>query len=319
VVVAAVDVMSRLRTWATTVVAAADTAVAVAAVDPVLAAATTTFRSDREAHASSRNAPRTRGNGSCITALGGAESLEATMRDSRSVRAVVGFSLCLVFTARPLARADSALPDTGLVDSLKPHMTWGPSVRVGTVVGAVEASAASATSLGLAIAAGHRFGRLAIESELTLMTLEEPGPSSLSLGRAERLGVIVRYDVVRFTADSIGPNTLIGGFVEGGAAQSWAQWYEPGDRELPRNVPADTRRVEGQAGMGVSIDHRLQDAHGSLSRVAWHLGWRFAAPSLREESGYACRGACRLASEPIQTSEKLERSVLFQSSLAFTW
>lgn len=245
------------------------------------------------------------------------------MRDSRSLRVVVPVALCLIFTARPMARADSARPlagaELGVVDAAKPHQTWGPSLRIGTVVGGVEASAASATGIGIAVAAGHRFGRLAVESELTLMTLEEPGPSSAALGRAERLGVIVRYDVVRFTARSIGPNTLLGVFVEGGAAQSWAQWYQPGDREVPRAVPADTRRVEGQVGFGVSVDHRLQGAGGSLSRVAWHLGWRFAAPSLHEEPGYACRGECRLASAPMQTSEKLEGSVLFQSSLAFTW
>lgn len=244
------------------------------------------------------------------------------MRNSRSLRAVAGAALCLFFTAEPQARADSArapLIREGLVDAVKPHVTWGPVFRVGTVVGGVEAAGTSATGVGVALAAGHRFGRLAVESELTLMDLEDPGPSSLSLGAAQRLGLIVRYDVVRFTADSIGPNTLLGMSVEAGAAQSWAQWYEPGDRELPRNVPADTRRVEGQAGMGVFIDHRISAQGSALRRVAWHLGWRFAAPGLEEEPGYACRGACRLSAQPMPTSAKVESSILFQSSLAFTW
>ncbi len=244
------------------------------------------------------------------------------MKDSNSLGVVIGAALCLIFTAEAPARADSArgpLIKEGLVDTAQPHVTWGPVLRVGTVVGSVEAAGTSATGVGVSVAAGHRFGRLAVESELTLMNLEEPGPSALSLGAAERLGVIVRYDVVRFTADSIGPNTLLGMSVEAGAAQSWAQWYEPGDRELPRNVPADTRRVEGQAGMGVFVDHRISDREVALSRVAWYLGWRFAAPSLAEEPGYACRGACRMASEPMPTSAKVESSILFQSSLAFTW
>lgn len=244
------------------------------------------------------------------------------MKDSKSLRAAMGAALCLIFTAEAPARADSArvpLTQEGVVDTAKPHVTGGPVFRMGTVVGGIEAAGTSATGVGISIAAGHRFGRLAVESELTLMDLEEPGPSSLSLGAAERLGLIVRYDVVRFTADSIGPNTLLGMSVEAGAAQSWAQWYEPGDREVPRNVPADTRRVEGQAGMGVFVDHRINSQGVALRRVAWHLGWRFAAPSLAEEPGYACRGACRMASQPMPTSAKIESSILFQSSLAFTW
>lgn len=210
-------------------------------------------------------------------------------------------------------RGESKLSDG---DSL--YNTWGPTLRVGTVVGTVDAAATSATGLGLTLAAGHRFWRLTVESELTAMRLQESGPlSSMQLGRSERLGVIVRYDVVRTGSKLAGPNTMLAFFIEGGASQSWTQWFEPEADELQRIVPADTRRVEGQAGLGLSVDHRFVTSGGGVGHFAWHLGWRFAAPS-PTEPGYACRGACRLAAEPMQT-ENLEGSVLFQSSLAFTW
>lgn len=243
------------------------------------------------------------------------------MRDSKTLRAALGFVLWLIFTATPAARADSSR-STGsrrgdAFAVIAPHDTWGPSVRVGTVVGTVDAAAVSATGLGLMAAAGYRFGRLALESELMVMSLQEQGPSSLSLGRAERFGMIVRYDVVRTHSQIVGPHTLLTLYVEAGASQSWAQWFEPAAKELPRIVPRDTRRIEGQAGFGVSIDHRF-DRHSSYpSRLAWQLGWRLAAPSL-EEPGYACRGSCRL-SQPVMETETLEGSVLFQSSLMLSW
>lgn len=290
----------------------------------------------------------------------GAASPEADMQDPKMLRVVLGCSLCLIFTARPAARADSSLSDElsaepeaevgiwhrpagpmsdplerpappgGSYGTATPvpqtpsfsdgasKRTWGPTIRVGTVVGTVDAAAVSATGLGLSVGAGHRFGRLTVESELTAMRLLEKGPSSLHLGQSERLGVIVRYDVVRTTSRVAGPNTMLALFLEGGASQSWTQWFEPEADEQQRIVPRDTRRVEGQGGFGLSIDHRYVTSGGRTGHFAWHLGWRFAAPSPSEPS-YACRGACRLASEPMMETENLEGSVLFQSSLGFTW
>jgi hypothetical protein len=269
-----------------------------------------------------------RRNESCIKAAGDAASPEATMRDSRTFRAALGVGVCLIFTGGAAARADSSRSNPAHSPAhgdaflqVAPHQTWGPTVRVGTVVGTVDAAAVSATGLGLSLAAGHRFGRLTLEAELGVMNLQEQGPSSLALGRAEHLGLIVRYDVVRTTSKLAGPNTLLALFVEGGAAQSWAQWYEPASDELQRIVPRDTRRLEGQAGFGLYVDHRFSRpgsrADQGAWRLAWHLGWRFAAPS-PEEPGYACRGACRLAPQKMPT-ENLEGSVLFQSSLALSW
>lgn len=224
----------------------------------------------------------------------------------------------------PEVRGPAALRPTKLGPAFALHDTWGPTARVGTVVGTVEADVTAATGLGLSVAGGHRFGRLTVESELAMIRLQEQGSSSLALGQSARLGVIVRYDVVRLGSRMAGPNTMIAMFVEGGAAQTWNHWYEPAANELPRAVPLDTRRVEGQAGLGVAIDHRILQPAGFPNRIAWHLGWRFAAPSpVRDE--VACRGSCRIAATPMQASSgsgfasSVQASVMFQSSLAFTW
>lgn len=230
------------------------------------------------------------------------------------------------YTPTPMVRGPSALPPSPYGPAFALHQTWGPSLRLGTVVGTVEAQRVAATGLGLAMAAGHRFGRLAVESEAALLRLQEQGSSSLALGTSTRLGVIVRYDVVRVGSKVAGPNTMLAMFVEGGAAKTWNHWYQPSARELARWVPEDVERVEGQAGVGLAIDHRISPRAGYPTRVAWQLGWRLAAPPPAEEP-YACRGSCLLAmpvpsaqvGEGTGSSASWEGSILFQSSLALTW
>jgi hypothetical protein len=236
------------------------------------------------------------------------------MQNPTMWRAVVAGALCLGFTASRSVRADSARV-RGIADAVRD--TSGPTFRVGTMVGVVDADSTSATALGLVVAGGHRFGRLAIESEAAMLQLEEQGPSSLDLGSSSRLGVIVRYDVVRVGSRLVGPNTMVAMFVEGGASQTWVHWRVAEANELPRIVPDDTRRVEGQGGFGLAVDHRIVSPAGLPYRVAWHLGWRFAAPPPPSEEAYACRGTCRIATPT--RGRAVEGSVLFQSSLAFTW
>lgn len=275
------------------------------------------------------------------------------MQHLRTLMAAAALPLCLPFTGEQAVRADStqvaSVPSTvdHTVEPYTPipmqrgpsgrslgrhgpafalHQTWGPSLRLGTVVGTIEAQQLSATGLGLAVAAGHRFGRLAVESEATFLRLQEQGSSSLALGTSTRLGVIVRYDVVRVGSKVAGPNTMLAMFVEGGAARTWNHWYEPSARELWRWVPEDVDRLEGQAGLGLAIDHRITPRTGVLARVAWQLGWRLAAPAPVEQP-YACRGSCSLAmpapsaqaGEGSMSSASWEGSILFQSSLALTW
>ncbi len=230
---------------------------------------------------------------------------------------------------RPLLPPPSAGPRGSAVrgqlgPAYQAHHTWGPTLRIGSMVGTVSSEAASATGLGLSLAVGHRFGRFTVESELAALRLQDQGPSSAYLGRHSHLGVLARYDVLRMGSRLAGPNTMIAMYVEGGAAQTWNHWGSRAADPVTGATPVDTARVAGQAGFGIIIDHRLLQPAGLPDRVAWHLGWRFSAQS-PEAQPYACRGECRLAPVNSQvgggtaTHESLEGLVIFQSSLAFSW
>ncbi|MEZ4361351.1 MAG: hypothetical protein R3B48_14290 [Kofleriaceae bacterium] len=238
------------------------------------------------------------------------------MRNSLASYGAIAVTLCLGFTLERAVRADSARSPQA---HTSPHRTWGPTVRIGSVVGTVDTPEDSVTALGIVAAVGHRFGRLAFETESAAMEMQEQGPSSVRLGRGLSLGVLVRYDVARFSSKLVGPNTLLSVYVEGGAALDWLHWYEPAIDELARYVPADSRQSQGQAGFGISIDHRLSQPTGAPNRVAWHLGWRASAPLPEDPPPYACRGECRLAVQMPSAPSVAEGAVFFQSSLVFTW
>jgi hypothetical protein len=192
-------------------------------------------------------------------------------------------------------------------------------VRLGSAVGIVHGERVDATAVGAALAVGQRFGRLAIEAELDVLTLQVRGPSSQRLGDAERLGVLVRLDVVRLGPQWVGPNSLLAFYVEGGAAVAWNNWYRPAYNEPMRVVPDDTRRAEGQAGFGVALDHRLEKPLGFPRRIGWFLGWRVALAPHDSDAAMICRGAiCRVAPS-MPEPQFTDRSMLFQSSLAATW
>lgn len=229
-----------------------------------------------------------------------------------------GVLVCLGFTGGDVAWADPAHSDW--VDSpYAPHVTRGPVARIGTVVGFVLGERIDVTAVGLAAAYGQRFGRFTIESELSYLQFQARGPSSLPLGRGERLGVIGRFDVLRIGPRYVGGNSLLSMYVEGGAAVAWNHWFEPGYAEPSRIVPIDTKRAEGQAGFGVELDHRLQEPIGFPKRIGWFLGWRLALAPHESEPASICRGAtCRPA--PMMPEPRyVDRSMLFQSSLAVTW
>src|SRR5439155_316432 len=129
---------------------------------------------------------------------------------------------------------------------------------------------------------------LAIDGGLAALSLKARGQSDLTLGDAERLGVIARFDVIRIGSERVGPNSMVAVYVEGGAAVAWNHWYAATAKQAMRVVPDDTRGVEGQAGFGIEIDHRLQEPIGFPHRIGWFLGWRVAlAPA--PGTGTACR------------------------------
>jgi hypothetical protein len=79
---------------------------------------------------------------------------------------------------------------------------------------------------------------------------------------------------------------------------------------MGRTVPDDTKRTEGQAGFGLMIFPH---------RVAWLLGWRFAVSPHEDMTGSVCRGvSCRAVMMPPDNS-LVDHSMLFQSSLEFTF
>jgi hypothetical protein len=229
--------------------------------------------------------------------------------------------LCLGVTGGRAAWADPAHVDW-VEDPYAPHVTRGTTARLGTAVGFLYGERADAIAFGATTAVGQRFGRLAIESELDYLTLQAKGGSNVTLGDAERLGVIARFDVLRLGPRWVGGNSLLALYVEGGAAVAWNHWSAsaaPAADEAMRVVPSDTKRVEGQVGFGLALDHRLQEPIGFPHRIGWFLGWRLAMAPVAGDASVACRGvACRTV-QTMTEDRATVHSMLFQSSLAVTW
>ena len=204
----------------------------------------------------------------------------------------------------------SATPsDDGERDPSPRYITNGATVRLGSSVGFLREGDQQVTALGFTVAGGRRWGRLAIEAELSYLELYERGtrslieedrsPFTVSIGDAQRLGTIARLDVVRGTI--IDPSLLVALFAEGGAAVAWNTWYQPPSGQPARFVPADTRRIEGQAGLGVRFDLDLQP--DARMRVGLLLGVRYAFS----------------AHETMATANSSGRSALFHAGLSVTW
>jgi hypothetical protein len=224
--------------------------------------------------------------------------------------------------AEPAHEIPATVPDDWVDNPFAPHKTNGTTARIGTAVGFLYGEIVDVSARGLTVALGHRFGRLAIEAELDYLSLNPRGPSSVHVGDAERLGVLARYDVIRIGPEWVGANSLFGLYVEGGVGVAWNHWDQPGPGQAVRVVPEDSRRVEGQIGFGIALDHRLQEPIGFPHRIGWFLGWRLAMAPHAAEASTVCRGAiCRAAvAMPDSAGDRfIDRSMLFQSSLAATW
>ena len=119
-----------------------------------------------------------------------------------------------------------------------------------------------------------RCGYCMPEAEYAWLEFQELGASSLSLGRGHRLGVLGRFDVLRLDSHVVGANSMLAVYIEGGAGVAWNGWYAPAYDEASRLVPEDSKNVEGIAGAGIAIDHRLQEPISFPRRIGWFLGWR---------------------------------------------
>lgn len=250
--------------------------------------------------------------------------------------------VCLAITGADVGWADSAQlleepaaepvvlsmksPKHAAVDWLEPyepHVTRGSTVRLGTAVGFIYGERLDVLALGVTVAAGQRWGRFAIESEFSFLTLQRTGSADGRVGDAQRLAAIARVDVVRLGSRWVGAHSMFALYVEGGAAVAWNHWYDPAATEATsdamRVVPANTKRVEGQGGFGVELDHRLQQPIRFPKRIGWFLGWRLAFAPHDSEPASLCRGAVCTAMPVEPTKRFVDRSMLFQSSLSATW
>jgi hypothetical protein len=241
------------------------------------------------------------------------------VQNSRPLLFVV---VCLGITGSRAGWANPAHIDW-VEDPYAPHVTRGTTARLGSAVGFLYGEPLDVLALGATTAIGHRFDRLTIEAELDYLTLSSRGPSSQRLGDAERLGLVARFDVIRIGPDWVGPNSLLSVYVEGGAAVAWNHWYRPALDEPMHLVPEDTTRLEGQAGLGLALDHRLQEPIGFPHRVGWFLGWRLGLTPVGSDVATVCRGStCRVASgmpDDHVGDRFANHSMLFQSSIAVTW
>jgi hypothetical protein len=241
------------------------------------------------------------------------------MRNFRRFRIARSLLVCLAFTGGGVAWADRATPDFYIEDPYAPHNTTGSEARVGTAVGFLYHEPREVTAVGANAAIGYRFGRLAFEADYTYLAFQVKGPDDTSLGAGQRLAALARLDVIRLGSRIVGQNSLLSIYVEGGAGIAWNHWYKPAYDEASRIVPNDTRRPEGIVGFGVAIDHRLQEPVGFPHRVGWFLGWRVAMSPHQPMVGSICRGATCKPVEMMDEDRMVDRSMLFQSSLAFTF
>lgn len=242
------------------------------------------------------------------------------MRNFRRFRIVRALAVCLAFTGGGVAWADEArLPAFYVEDPYAPHHTSGSEARVGSAVGFLYHEAVDVTAVGLNGAIGYRFGRLTIEADYTYLAFQAYGPADTSLGAGHRLAALARFDVLRLGSRIVGENSLFSVYVEGGGGTAWNHWYEPAAAEASRLVPADTRRPEAIAGFGIALDHRLQEPIGFPHRVGWFLGWRMAMAPHQPMEASVCRGVSCRPVEVMDEERLVDRSMLFQSSLAFTF
>ncbi|HEY0253135.1 MAG TPA: hypothetical protein VGC41_16490 [Kofleriaceae bacterium] len=228
------------------------------------------------------------------------------------------------------AEAKLAHPDLYIEDPYAPHDTTGNEARLGTVVGFVYGTPLDVIAIGASAAYGYRFGRFTLESEFDAYSLQShgtihtslgPADGDFSVGHGERLSAMMRFDVVRLDSHTVGQNSMLALYVEGGAGVEWNSWSKPETNQPVRIVPDDTKRTVGQVGFGLSLDHRLQEPIGFPHRIAWLLGLRMAMSPHEPMVGSTCRGVTCAATITMDSEPNsiVDRSLLFQSSLQFTF
>lgn len=140
----------------------------------------------------------------------------------------------------------------------------GPTTRFGLTYAASDQAAPGETELGPTVALGERLGPLTLEADYALLSFMG---SPTSDGAMQRLGLNVRADLYRVTADHCRRffactrgSSL---FVEAGAAERYGQWHLDSLHDSP---DVGTRSHEGHVGVGIELDNRV---------VPYRYGWQF--------------------------------------------
>ena len=246
------------------------------------------------------------------------------MRDSHRFRIAPLVVACLGFTGTRVVRADSDV----LADP-KPGLPWGLTARIGTMVGFVYGGPSDVPVIGPMVAIGYRFGRFSLESEYTYLSFRGTTyvntalgieQTDTGIGSGQRLAALARYDIDVIPVGSAPEAySMLAIYVEAGAGVAWNRWDTPGPDDDSRLVPANTQRVEGQLGFGLMLDHRLRTPFGSPKRIGWFLGWRLAMTPHQPMIVSECRGVACSQVPMMDTGGTTDRSMLFQSSLEFTF
>ena len=232
----------------------------------------------------------------------------------------------------PLAYLLLSFTGAGLAWADEPHVPYRPQdtgVRGGSIVGYSAFNGDDFLTLGAAIAVGRRFGRITIEAEYDYLTLQSGGNQSVVLGRAHRIGLNGRLDVIRVGQRWVGKNTRLVLWGELGVGRQRTDWA-PGaidpttsgvDREaFDRRIgalDAAPARPDVAVGFGWLFDHVFAEPRGFPARVGWHFGWRItgAEPIAALVPLLACGGpTCAPHDSPGS-----DLSLLVSSSLLFTW
>ncbi len=232
--------------------------------------------------------------------------------------AALALGLCAPFTGDSAAWANPATSDY-IENPFAPHSTTGSIARIGSVVAQVYGEHQDMMALGVATALGYRWQRLSIEAEYSYVHFQDRSSETLPLGHGHRVGANVRFEVMRFGSRMMGPNSMLGLFIEAGFGRGWNSWLSPINDNHTRMVQDNNKRFDQTVGFGLMLDHRLQEPIGFPRRVAWFLGWRAAFLPHASEPVAICRGiSCKQVAVQPQT-KLVDTSVSLQSSLAFTF
>lgn len=201
-----------------------------------------------------------------------------------------------------------------------PHVTNGNLLRFGTAVGPITTDQRDYTAIGAVIALGRRVGRFTFELEYDYLGLQDPGPSSLILGRAQNVALVARVDVLRLGPSVVGANSMLAIYAEGAIQRTMFHYYYPGITDAPREVPDGGGQSQAVVGFGALLDHRLEQPLGFPSRVGWQLGWRLASsPRDQHDPMLLCTGCVQDQSSSMPMPRVYDTELIVTSTLNFTW